>query len=118
MERCNCRKKDLCPLGGACLANNIVYKATVTTASGESRVYIGSTTTRFPSSTASIHMTLSYPNTSGTVRTATPISQLSGQLSRVHDLTGETRHAAIYVRWKNSAFYPLTNQRFSTGDLS
>ena len=34
-KSCNCRNKDLCPLDGACLVNNIVYKATVTTTSGE-----------------------------------------------------------------------------------
>ena len=37
-------------------------------------------------------MTLSYPNTSGTLRTATPISQSSGRLSRVLDLKGEILH--------------------------
>ena len=47
----------------------------------------GSTTTRFPSSTASTRMTLAYPNTSGTLRTAAPISQSSGRLSAVQDLT-------------------------------
>ena len=31
-NQCNCRKKDLCPLDGACqVVNNIVHKATVTT---------------------------------------------------------------------------------------
>ena len=100
-KQCNCRTKDLCPLNGACLTNNVKYKATVTTAPGDARVYIGivsrpgSTTTRFPSSTASTRMTLSYPNTSGTLRTATPISKSSGRLSRVQDLIGETRHAII-----------------------
>ena len=78
----------------------------------------GSTTTRFPSSTASTCMTLSYPNTSGTLKTVTPISQSSGRLSRVQDLTGETRHAVICAWWKSSAFYQLTNQHFSTRDLS
>ena len=32
-NQCNCRKKDLSPLDGACLVNNIVFKATVTTVS-------------------------------------------------------------------------------------
>ena len=35
---CNCRKKDLCPLDGACLTNNVVYKATITTSPGDARV--------------------------------------------------------------------------------
>ena len=55
----------------------------------------GSTTTRFPSSTASTRMTLAYPNTSGTLRTATPISQSSGRLSAVQDLTGETCYLCL-----------------------
>ena len=36
---CNCKNKDLCRLDGACLVNNIVYKATVTTTSGETKAY-------------------------------------------------------------------------------
>ena len=39
-KQCNCRKKDLCSLNGACLTNNIVYKTTVTTAPGDAKVYI------------------------------------------------------------------------------
>ena len=35
----NCRNKDLCPLDGVCLANNILYKATVTSAPYDARVY-------------------------------------------------------------------------------
>ena len=42
-KQCNCRKKDLCLLDSGCLTNNIVYKATVTTAPGDARVYIGMT---------------------------------------------------------------------------
>ena len=42
-KQCNCRKKDLCLLDGACLTNNVVYKATVTTSPGDARVYIGMT---------------------------------------------------------------------------
>ena len=42
-------------------------------------------------------MTLSYPNTSGTLRTAAPISQSSGQLSQVQDLTGETSVTLLFV---------------------
>ena len=101
-KQCNCRKKDLCPLDGACLTNNVVYKATVTTAPIDARVYTGMTDhsfktrfNKFPSSTASTCMTLPYQNTSGTLRTATPISQSSGRLSRVLDLTGEILRAAI-----------------------
>ena len=101
---CNCRMKDLCPLDGACLTYNIVHKATVTTTTGNATVYIGMTEysfkTRFNNHKVSFkhrntRMTLSCLNTSGISRTATPISQSSGRLSRVQDLTGETRHAAI-----------------------
>ena len=31
-KKCTCRKKDDCPLDGACLTNNLVYKAVVTAA--------------------------------------------------------------------------------------
>ena len=42
-KSCNCRNKDLCPLDGACLVSNVVYKATVATTPGETKVYIGMT---------------------------------------------------------------------------
>ena len=37
------RKRNSCPLDGACLASGIVYKATVTTNIGQPKIYIGST---------------------------------------------------------------------------
>ena len=37
---CNCRKKDQCPLDGKCLAQNVVYLATVTTQTS-SDSYVG-----------------------------------------------------------------------------
>ena len=42
-KSCNCRNKDLCPLDDECLVNNVVYKATVATTPGETKVYIGMT---------------------------------------------------------------------------
>ena len=42
-KSCNCRNKDLCPLDGGCLVNNVVYKATVATTPSETKVYIGMT---------------------------------------------------------------------------
>ena len=42
-KSCNCRNKDLCPLDGACLVSNVVYKATVATTPGKRKVYIGMT---------------------------------------------------------------------------
>ena len=38
---CNCRNKNLCPLDGKCLTNNVIYKVTVTTASRTTSNYIG-----------------------------------------------------------------------------
>ena len=32
-RKCNCSDKDLCPLDGKCLLNNVIYEATVTTTS-------------------------------------------------------------------------------------
>ena len=47
-RRCNCRKPEQCPLSGACLTNNIVYRATVDSNGDHTpRVYIGSTETPF-----------------------------------------------------------------------
>ena len=41
-EKCNCRKKDQCPLKGRCQISNVVYKATIKSATG-TRHYVGST---------------------------------------------------------------------------
>ncbi|KAL9983795.1 hypothetical protein ACROYT_G006025 [Oculina patagonica] len=46
-KKCNCRNKNLCPLDGTCLTKNIIYEATVTTTSGNSRTYIGMTEHEF-----------------------------------------------------------------------
>ena len=39
-KKCNCRKKDQCPLDGKCLIQNGVYQATVTTQTS-SESYVG-----------------------------------------------------------------------------
>ena len=47
-RRCNCRKPELCPLNGDCLASKVVYKATVETdGTRVPKEYIGSTETAF-----------------------------------------------------------------------
>ena len=43
VKECNCRKKEQCPLEGQCLANNIVYRATVTS-NTTTETYVGLTT--------------------------------------------------------------------------
>ena len=40
VKECNCRKKEQCPLEGQCLANNIVYQATVTS-NTTTETYVG-----------------------------------------------------------------------------
>ena len=102
-KQCNCRKKDLCPLDGACLTNNIVYKATITTAPGDAKIYIGMTEhsfkTRFNNHKVSFkHHKLSHDTVLSKyiwdLKDSDTDFQSSGRLSRVQDLTGETRHAA------------------------
>ena len=46
-RKCNCRNKDLCPLDGACLTSNVIYEATVTTTTGDTKTYIGMTEHEF-----------------------------------------------------------------------
>lgn len=45
-KTCNCRKKDECPLEGACLTTDIIYQATVNT-TDTTQTYIGLTATEF-----------------------------------------------------------------------
>ena len=40
-KKCNCRKPDECPLDGNCLAENIVYKAAVSTRNEPTKYYYG-----------------------------------------------------------------------------
>ena len=47
-ERCNCRKKEECPLPGKCTIASIIYEAKVTTPH-ETKRYIGLTSTTFKS---------------------------------------------------------------------
>ena len=46
-RKCNCRNKDLCPLDGACLTSNVIYEATVTTTTRDTKTYIGMTEHEF-----------------------------------------------------------------------
>ena len=47
-RRCNCRNKELCPLDGECLTSNVIYEATVTTTSDDTKTqYIGMTENNF-----------------------------------------------------------------------
>ena len=46
-KTCSCSKDATCPLGGQCLATNIVYQATVNQVGGPSETYIGATNPTF-----------------------------------------------------------------------
>ena len=101
-KQCNCRKKDLCPLDGACHTNNIVYKATITTAPGDAKVYIGMTEHSFKTRFNNHKVSFKHRKHSHDTALSKYIWDLkdsdtdfSIKWSRVQDLTGETRHAAI-----------------------
>ena len=47
LDPCNCRVKEDCPLSGECQSSNIIYKAKVTPASGDTKHYIGLTENLF-----------------------------------------------------------------------
>ena len=42
---CNCRRGVVCPAGGKCLEEGVVYQATISSENTEDRVYVGSTAT-------------------------------------------------------------------------
>ena len=48
-KNCNCRKSDTCPLAGACLTDNLIYKAEVEADNIDPKVYIGLTEHSFKS---------------------------------------------------------------------
>ena len=47
IKKCNCRKKELCPLQGNCLVKSVVYRAMVTITSKPDTNYIGLTVNEF-----------------------------------------------------------------------
>ena len=51
-DRCNCRKKEECPLPGKCTTKNIIYEAKVST-SDNNKTYIGLTANTFKTRYAS-----------------------------------------------------------------
>ena len=47
-NKCNCRRKEECPIPENCLATNVIYKAEVTTTdNAETKKYIGMTSNEF-----------------------------------------------------------------------
>ena len=44
---CSCYKNAVCPLGGFCLTDNLIYQATLTPAQAQAETYIGLTATTF-----------------------------------------------------------------------
>ena len=47
-NKCNCRRKEECPIPENCLATNVIYKAKVTTTdNAETKKYIGMTSNEF-----------------------------------------------------------------------
>ena len=48
-KNCNCRKPDTCPLAGACLTDNLIYKAEVEADNIDPKVYMGPTEHNFKS---------------------------------------------------------------------
>ena len=47
VRTCSCPKNAACPLGGQCLAENIVYQATVSSTDGAIEKYVGLTAPQF-----------------------------------------------------------------------
>ena len=46
-RKCKCRNNDLCPFDGECLTSKVIYEATVTTTSSDTKTYIGMTENDF-----------------------------------------------------------------------
>ena len=46
-KECNCRKRDECPLNGACLTESIIYKASVSAKNLPTKYYYGVTESDF-----------------------------------------------------------------------
>ena len=110
-DGCNCRKRNSCPLDGACLASGIVYKATVTTNIGQPKICIGSThsfKTRFNNHKISLkyrkhsHSTCLSKYIWELIREL--IMKSNGQYSSERNPTPESPPAAICVLLRNSVF--------------
>ena len=126
-KQCNCRKKELCPLHGGCLANNIVYKATVFTTLGDSRVYIGMTEYSFKTRFNNHKVSFKHRKHSHDTVLSKYIWDLKDSNTDFSIKWSIVRRARSYRRnpshcnscpMENSEFYLVTDQHFSTGDLS
>jgi hypothetical protein len=47
VKKCSCPQNAVCPLGGECLEENIVYQATVSSSDGATEKYVGLTGPQF-----------------------------------------------------------------------
>ena len=88
-DLCNCRRKDECPMQNGCLAESIVYQATVTTNDGEAKqTYVGLTETTFK--TRYNNHKASFTN---------PTKQYATELSKhIWDL--KNKNVGFDIKWK------------------
>ena len=107
-KKCNCRKKDQCPLDGKCLIQNGVYQATVTTQTS-SESYVGLATNfkdRYRNHTASFRHESRRNKTELSkhiwkLRDTNNLLVSSGELLNSVDLTVTLTTNAIYAFLKN-----------------
>ena len=108
-DLCDCRKKGECPMHNRCLAESIVYQATVTTSNDEAKqTYIGLIETTFKTRYNNHKASFTNP----TKRNATELSKHIWDLkTRTWDLTSSGK----YLSELNHIIAPQTDVIFAYG---
>ena len=77
-KKCNCRKKEDCPLNGECMVDEVVYQATVTT-ENTTETYIGLTANNFKARYGNHQMSFRHEKRKSETELSKHIWQLKGE---------------------------------------
>ena len=77
-KKCNCRKKEHCPLNGECMVDEVVYQATVTT-ENTTETYIGLTANNFKARYGNHQMSFRHEKRKSETELSKHIWQLKGE---------------------------------------
>ena len=110
-KKCNCRKKEDCPLNGECMVDEVVYQATVTT-ENTTETYIGLTANNFKARYGNHQMSFRHEKRKSETELSKHIWQLKGEnkefkvtwkiLAKAKPYTQTLQNGVIFVTQRNS----------------
>ena len=98
-EKCNCSKKEKCPVDGKCQKSEIIYRATITQENGETNTYTGLSGNTFKKRYDGHNFTFNHPEAKQTTLS-----------TKYHELTNE--NVKFNLKWdiieQARTFNPVT----------